>query len=117
MNAERRHTEDAMKFDTERKFGVEIEIATGDVRRIAAKLNERGVRCYVEHYNHDVRGYWAEYKLSAKGNPFQTMVKAFAGRDPADDKAAECLKKAIEATQLRCPRDGKVTEVKTAICL
>jgi len=66
---------------------------------------------------HDVRGYWAEYKLSAKGNPFQTMVKAFAGRDPADDKAAECLKKAIEATQLRCPRDGKVTEVKTAICL
>jgi hypothetical protein len=66
---------------------------------------------------HDVRGYWAEYKLSAKGNPFQTMVKAFAGRDPADDKAADCLKKAIEATQLRCPRDGKVTEVKTAICL
>ncbi len=66
---------------------------------------------------HDVRGYWAEYKLSAKGNPFQTMVKAFAGRDPADEKAAECLKKAIEATQLRCPRDSKVTEVKTAICL
>jgi len=67
---------------------------------------------------HDVRGYWAEYKLSAKGNPFQTQVKAFAGRDPADEKAAECLRKAIEATQLRCPRDGKVSEVtKTAICL
>ncbi|MBA3454665.1 MAG: hypothetical protein H0T42_16380 [Deltaproteobacteria bacterium] len=66
---------------------------------------------------HDVRGYWAEYKLSAKGNPFQTMVKAFGGRDPADEKASDCLKKAIEATQLRCPRDGKVTEVKTAICL
>lgn len=66
---------------------------------------------------HDVRGYWAEYKLSAKGNPFQTMVKAFGGRDPADEKAADCLKKAIEATQLRCPRDGKVIEVKTAICL
>lgn len=66
---------------------------------------------------HDIRGYWAEYKVSAKGNPFQVMVKAFAGRDPADGKASTCLKKAIEATQLRCPRDGKVVAVKTAICL
>jgi hypothetical protein len=66
---------------------------------------------------HDVRGYWAEWKLSAKGNPFQATVKAFGGRDPADEKAAECLQKAIEATQLRCPRDGKVVTVKTAICL
>ncbi len=66
---------------------------------------------------HDIRGYWAEWKLSARGNPFQVMVKPFAGRDPADAKAAECLKKAIEATQLRCPREGKVVDVKTAICL
>jgi len=66
---------------------------------------------------HDIRGYWAEWKLSAKGNPFQVMVKPFAGRDPADAKAAKCLEKAITATQLRCPRDGKVQEVKTAICL
>ncbi|HVK89092.1 MAG TPA: hypothetical protein VM513_33455 [Kofleriaceae bacterium] len=66
---------------------------------------------------HDVRGYWAEWKLSARGNPFQVMVKPFAGRDPADATAADCLKKALEATQLRCPRDGKVVDVKTAICL
>lgn len=66
---------------------------------------------------HDIRGYYATWKLSAKGNPFQAMVKPFAGRDPADDAAADCLKKALEATQLRCPRDGKVVEVKTAICL
>jgi hypothetical protein len=66
---------------------------------------------------HDIRGYYAEWKLSAKGNPFQALVKPFAGRDPKDDVASECLKKAIEATQLRCPRDGKVTTVKTAICL
>jgi hypothetical protein len=66
---------------------------------------------------HDIRGYYAEWKLSAKGNPYQATVKPFAGRDPADDKAAECLKKALEATQLRCPRDGKVATVKTAICL
>ena len=66
---------------------------------------------------HDVRGYWAEWKLSAKGNPFQATVKPFAGRDPADAKAADCLKKALETTQLRCPRDNKVVDVKTAICL
>ena len=66
---------------------------------------------------HDIRGYFAEWKLSAKGNPYQIMVKPFAGRDPADAKAAECLKKALEATQLRCPREGKVIDVKTAICL
>ena len=66
---------------------------------------------------HDIRGYWAEWKLSAKGNPFQAMVKPFAGRDPADAVAADCLKKALEATQLRCPRDSKVVDVKTAICL
>ncbi len=66
---------------------------------------------------HDIRGYWAEWKLSAKGNPMQIFVKPFAGRDPADATAADCLKKAIERTQLRCPRDGKVIDVKTAICL
>ncbi|MGE0868899.1 MAG: hypothetical protein AB7P03_10060, partial [Kofleriaceae bacterium] len=66
---------------------------------------------------HDIRGYWAEWKLSARGNPFQATVKPFGGRDPADAAAAECLKKALEATQLACPRDGKVIGVKTAICL
>ena len=66
---------------------------------------------------HDIRGYWAEWKLSARGNPFQTLVKPFAGRDPSDQNVAECLRKALEATQLSCPRDGKVVAVKTAICL
>jgi hypothetical protein len=66
---------------------------------------------------HDIRGYWAEWKLSARGNPFQTLVKPFAGRDPSDQTVAECLRRALEATQLSCPRDGKVIAVKSAICL
>ncbi|HWO20307.1 MAG TPA: hypothetical protein VNO30_16170 [Kofleriaceae bacterium] len=66
---------------------------------------------------HDIRGYWAEWKLSARGNPFQALVKPFAGRDPSDQAVAECLRKALEATQLACPRDAKVIAVKTAICL
>jgi hypothetical protein len=65
----------------------------------------------------DLRGYWAEWKLSARGNPFQAFVKPFAGRDPTDQTVAECLRKALESTQLSCPRDGKVISVKTAICL
>jgi hypothetical protein len=66
---------------------------------------------------HDMRGYWAEYQLSARGTPYQTVVKPFAGRDPADAKAAECLKKAIEGLQMACPRDGKPVAVKTAVCM
>ena len=67
--------------------------------------------------SHDVRGYWAEWMLSARGTPYQAQVKPFAGRDAADAKAADCLKKAIEKLQLACPRDGKPVQVKTAICL
>lgn len=67
--------------------------------------------------SHDIRGYWAEWKLSARGNPFQALVKPFVGRDPADQTVSECLRKALEATQLSCPRDGQVIAVKTAICL
>jgi hypothetical protein len=66
---------------------------------------------------HDLRGYWAEWKLSAQGTPFQALVKPFAGRDPEDEAVSECLRRALERTQLSCPRDGKVIAVKTAICL
>lgn len=66
---------------------------------------------------HDVRGYYAEWMLSAKGGVYQALVKPFAGKDPADEVAAECLRKALEATPLPCPRDAKAIKVKTAICL
>lgn len=65
----------------------------------------------------DIRGYWAEWQLSARGNPFRATVKPFVGRDPKDSDVAECLRKALEKTQLACPRDGKPIQVKTAICL
>lgn len=66
---------------------------------------------------HDIRGYTAEWTLSAKGTVYQAFVKPFAGRDKADEVAAECLKKALETTQLPCPRDGQTVKVTTAICL
>lgn len=66
---------------------------------------------------HDTRGYWAEWKLNAKGTAMEVFVKPFGGRDPQDEEAASCLKKALQQMQMECPRDGKVTPVKTAICL
>jgi hypothetical protein len=65
----------------------------------------------------DVRGYWADWKLSALGTAMEVMVKPFAGVDKADKEAAECLTKALRTLQMSCPRDGNVAPVRTAICL
>ena len=66
---------------------------------------------------HDIRGYWADWELNAKGGVFRASVTQFQGKDPADATAADCLRKALEATQLPCPRDGNSIKVRTAICL
>ncbi len=66
---------------------------------------------------HDTRGYWATWKLNARGTAMEVQVSPFGGRDPLDEAAARCLKTALQQMQLTCPRDGKVAEVKTAICL
>jgi hypothetical protein len=65
----------------------------------------------------DIRGYWADWKLSAQGTAMEVMVKPFGGVDPTDEQAASCLKKALQNLQMACPRDGKVTAVRTAVCL
>lgn len=67
--------------------------------------------------DYDIRGYRAEWMLSAKGTVYQAEVSPFSSRDPKDADAAACLKKALEATQLPCPRDAKPVKVTTAICL
>jgi hypothetical protein len=66
---------------------------------------------------HDTRGYWATWKLNAMGTAMEVQVNPFGGRDPADQAAAECLAKALRHLQMSCPRDGKVADVRTAICL
>jgi len=65
----------------------------------------------------DVRGYWADWKLSALGTAMEVQVRPFGGADSKDKEAAECLTKALRTLQLECPRDGKVVPVRTAICL
>ena len=65
----------------------------------------------------DIRGYWADWKLSAQGTAMEVMVKPFGGVDPTDETAAKCLAQALRNLQMSCPRDGKVAAVRTAICL
>ena len=65
----------------------------------------------------DIRGYWADWKLSAQGTAMEVMVKPFGGVDPTDDAAAKCLAQALRNLQMSCPRDGKPAAVRTAICL
>lgn len=65
----------------------------------------------------DIRGYWADWKLSAQGTAMEVMVKPFGGVDPTDETAAKCLAQALRNLQMACPRDGKPTPVRTAICL
>jgi hypothetical protein len=65
----------------------------------------------------DIRGYWADWKLSAQGTAMEVMIRPFGGVDPTDDTAAKCLATALRNLQMACPRDGKVTPVHTAICL
>jgi hypothetical protein len=65
----------------------------------------------------DTRGYWADWKLNAKGTAMEVFVKPFGGVDPTDEEAAKCLRNALQRMQMACPRDGKVLNVRTAICL
>jgi hypothetical protein len=65
----------------------------------------------------DIRGYWADWKLSAQGTAMEVMVKPFGGVDPTDETAAKCLRQALQKLQMACPRDGKPAAVRTAICL
>lgn len=66
---------------------------------------------------HDIRGYYAEWTLTALGKPSGVAVKQFQGTDKSDADVADCLTRALEKAQLGCPRDGKPVKVKTAICL
>jgi hypothetical protein len=73
--------------------------------------------CRKGRKTNDTKGYWATWTLTALGKPSHVMVKPFQGDDAKDKEVADCLTRAMESTQLACPRDNKAVEVKTAICL
>jgi hypothetical protein len=65
----------------------------------------------------DIRGWWADWKLSALGTAMQVQVHPFGGVDKADEEAATCIRNVMQRMQFACPRDNNVATVKTAICL
>jgi len=84
----------------------------------AMEANAAFAACAPKHRRpNDIRGYWAEWKLSALGTAMEVQVIPFGGADPADTDAAKCLRKVMQTMQVACPRNGQVTPVKTAICL
>jgi hypothetical protein len=66
---------------------------------------------------HDIRGWWADWKLSALGTAMEVQVKPFGGVDKADEDAATCIRNTMQRLQFACPRDSSVATVKTAICM
>lgn len=45
------------RFDNSRKFGVEIEFV-GNANNVCEAVNQSGVNCYIESYNHVTRAWW-----------------------------------------------------------
>lgn len=66
---------------------------------------------------HDIRGWWADWKLSALGTAMEVQVHPFQGADKSDEDIAKCIKTEMQKMQFSCPRDNKVAPVRTAICL
>lgn len=42
----------------DRKFGIEIEMYNVEMHRLSTALNQAGILCYIEGYNHHTRSHW-----------------------------------------------------------
>lgn len=42
----------------DRKFGIEIEMYNVEMHRLSTALNQAGILCYIEGYNHHTRNHW-----------------------------------------------------------
>ena len=64
------------KFNEERTFGVEIEFQ-GNREEVARLMNAKGVRAYVEEYNHSTKSYW---KLITDSSGYELISPPLKGR-------------------------------------
>ncbi len=67
------------KFNEERTFGVEIEFKAVLREEVAARMNEKGVPTYVEHYNHSTRDHWKVITDSSCG--YELVSPILKGRE------------------------------------
>lgn len=89
-------------FNTHRTFGVEIEFTTASREDVARLMNEKGVRAYVEGYNHSTKNYWKLITDSSCG--FELVSPPLKGREGLEQlqKACEALKEAGAKVDKRC---------------
>lgn len=76
-------------FNENRQFGVEIEFR-GDRYTVAQELTRLGIKCAVEDYNHNTRGYWK--LITDASAEYEIVSPILKGRD-----GLEQLKKVCEA--------------------
>ena len=89
------------KFNEERTFGVEIEFQ-GNREEVARLMNAKGVRAYVEGYNHSTKSYWKLITDSSCG--YELVSPPLKGREGLEQlkKACEALKEARASVDRRC---------------
>lgn len=89
------------KFNEERTFGVEIEFQ-GNREEVARLMNAKGVRAYVEGYNHSTKNHWKLITDSSCG--YELVSPPLKGREGLEQlkKACEALKEAGASVDRRC---------------
>src|SRR5690606_37543123 len=88
-------------FNEERTFGVEIEFQ-GNREEVARLMNAKGVRAYVEGYNHTTKSYWKLITDASCG--YELDRPPLKGREGLEQlkKACEALKEAGASVDRRC---------------
>jgi hypothetical protein len=89
------------KFNEERTFGVEIEFQ-GNREEVARLMNAKGIRAYVERYNHSTKSHWKLITDASCGS--ELVSPPLKGREGLEQlkKACEALKEAGASVDRRC---------------
>ena len=90
------------KFNEERTFGVEIEFTTATREEVARLMNEKGIRTYVEGYNHLTKSHWKVITDSSCG--YELVSPPLKGKEGLEQlkKACEALKEAGAKVNRKC---------------
>jgi hypothetical protein len=89
------------KFNEERTFGVEIEFQ-GNREEVARLMNAKGVKAYVEGYNHSTKSHWKLITDASCG--YELVSPPLKGREGLEQlkKACEALKEAGAKVNRKC---------------
>ena len=78
-----------------RKYGLEIEIVNVDRERLLSNLNQAGIECYYEGYNHQTRPHWKIVTDASVSNGYELVSPILEG-----DEGLLTIKKVTKAIGL-----------------